>query len=193
MFGVPLGNNGRVGEYYLNVSSTQHAVWLGSGISWWDARIYGPPPFGYSDNSDNDPIFGDAAGFDMIHNGCCLWKFWGGVMIDGGWSNPGREPFLDMHANAWAVQASAESIQWGLNARPEWLYETFLQRDDLATMTLLVVPHDQPRRQAGWPKELNAAVDVALAAEQVCPPDGVSWADWDRGKRSAAHGSEAGS
>jgi len=27
---------------------------------------------------------------------------------------------------------------------------------------------------------LNLAVDVALAAEQVCPPDGVSWADWDR-------------
>jgi len=54
------------------------------------------------------------------------------------------------------------------------------QRDDLATMKLLVVPHDQPRRQAGWPKQLNVAVDVALAAEQVCPPDGVSWADWDR-------------
>jgi hypothetical protein len=43
-----------------------------------------------------------------------------------------------------------------------------------------VVPHNQPRRHAGWPKELNVAVDVALAAEQVCPPDGVSWADWDR-------------
>jgi hypothetical protein len=54
------------------------------------------------------------------------------------------------------------------------------QRDDLATMKLLVVAHDQPRRQAGWPKELNAAVDVALAAEQVCPADGVSWADWKR-------------
>jgi hypothetical protein len=67
------------------------------------------------------------------------------------------------------------------------------QRDDLATMKLLVVPHDQPRRHAGWPKELNAAVEVALAVEQVCPPDGVSWADWDRGKRSAANGSEAGS
>jgi hypothetical protein len=48
---------------------------------------------------------------------------------------------------------------------------TLLQRDDLTTLALQVVPHDQPRRRAGWPKELNAALDRALAAEQVCPPD----------------------
>jgi hypothetical protein len=28
--------------------------------------------------------------------------------------------------------------------------------------------------------DLNAAVDAALAAEQVCPPAGVSWSDWER-------------
>jgi hypothetical protein len=55
-----------------------------------------------------------------------------------------------------------------------------LQRADLATLNLLVVPHDQTRRRAGWPKQLNAAVEAALASEQVCPPDGVSWADWNR-------------
>ncbi len=55
-----------------------------------------------------------------------------------------------------------------------------LQHDDLTAADLLVIPHNQPRRRAGWPEELNAAVDTALAAEQVCPPDGVSWADWDR-------------
>jgi len=55
-----------------------------------------------------------------------------------------------------------------------------LQRADLAAMDLHVVPHDQPRRHAGWPAELNAAVEAALVAEQVRPPDGVSWADWDR-------------
>jgi hypothetical protein len=54
------------------------------------------------------------------------------------------------------------------------------QRDDLAALNLQLVPHDQPRRRAGWPKELNAAVDAAIAATQVRPPDGVSWADWDR-------------
>jgi len=54
------------------------------------------------------------------------------------------------------------------------------QRDDLATLDLQLVPHDQPRRRAGWPKELNAAVEAAIAATQVRPPDGVSWADWDR-------------
>lgn len=51
---------------------------------------------------------------------------------------------------------------------------------DLAPLDLQVVPHDQPRRRAGWPAELNAAVDAALAAEHACPPTGVSWADWER-------------
>jgi hypothetical protein len=55
-----------------------------------------------------------------------------------------------------------------------------LQHDDLATMALHVVPHQQPRRRAGWPAALNVAVDTALAAEQVRPPNGISWADWER-------------
>jgi len=53
-------------------------------------------------------------------------------------------------------------------------------RDDLASVELTLVSHGQPRRRAGWPKELNAAVDVALAHEHIRPPEGVSWADWDR-------------
>jgi hypothetical protein len=53
-------------------------------------------------------------------------------------------------------------------------------RDGLATLDLTLVPHAQPRRRAGWPEALNAAVDAALAREQVRPPDGVSWADWER-------------
>jgi hypothetical protein len=57
---------------------------------------------------------------------------------------------------------------------------TLLQRDDLVTLELLVVPHGQPRRWAGWPEELNAAVDAALADAHVRPPVGVSWADWER-------------
>ena len=58
-----------------------------------------------------------------------------------------------------------------------------LQRDDLATIALQLVPHNRPRRRAGWPAALHVAVDTALAAEQVRPPDGISWADWERGKR----------
>jgi hypothetical protein len=54
-----------------------------------------------------------------------------------------------------------------------------LHRDDLTRLALHVIPQGQPRR-AGWPAELNVAVDAALAAEQVRPPEGVSWADWDR-------------
>ncbi len=53
-------------------------------------------------------------------------------------------------------------------------------RDDLASVDLRLVPHEQPRRRAGWPAELNTAVDAALACEQARPPDGVSWADWER-------------
>jgi hypothetical protein len=53
-------------------------------------------------------------------------------------------------------------------------------RADLASLDLTVVPHAQPRRRAGWPAELNAAVDAALASQQRRPPDGVAWADWER-------------
>src|SRR6266545_81233 len=62
-------------------------------------------------------------------------------------------------------------------------------RDDLATLDLTLVPHEQPRRRAGWPKELNAAVDAALAREQVGPPEGVSWADdYARARRPTGGG-----
>ena len=37
-----------------------------------------------------------------------------------------------------------------------------LERDDLALLTPQVVPTTQPRRPAGWPAELSAAVDAAL-------------------------------
>jgi len=59
-------------------------------------------------------------------------------------------------------------------------------RDDLANLELNLVAHGQMRRRAGWPAELNAAVDAALDSEQIRPPDSVSWADWERGKRGAA-------
>lgn len=57
---------------------------------------------------------------------------------------------------------------------------TVLGVDDRAALTPVLTPHDQPRRRAGWPAELNAAVAAALASEQVRPPLGVSWTDWER-------------
>jgi hypothetical protein len=51
---------------------------------------------------------------------------------------------------------------------------------DLASVNLQLAPHEVPRRRVGWPAELNAAVDAALAADQVRPPEGVSWGDWER-------------
>jgi hypothetical protein len=44
----------------------------------------------------------------------------------------------------------------------------------------MLVPHRQGRRHVGWPAALNATVAAALAREQARPPDGVSWADWER-------------
>jgi hypothetical protein len=38
----------------------------------------------------------------------------------------------------------------------------------------------EPRRRPGWPAELRAAVDAALAQARIRPPEGVSWADWER-------------
>ena len=49
-------------------------------------------------------------------------------------------------------------------------------QDDLSTLDLNLLPHEQPRRRARWPAERNAAVGAALADELVRPPDGVSWA-----------------
>jgi len=55
-----------------------------------------------------------------------------------------------------------------------------LQRDDLATLRPQLAPVTAPRRRAGWPKELNAAVDLALAAGAERPPQGIRQADWER-------------
>jgi hypothetical protein len=53
-------------------------------------------------------------------------------------------------------------------------------RDHLAPLNLKLVPHEQRRRRAGWPAALNAAVEAALASEQVRPPADRSWADCER-------------
>jgi hypothetical protein len=55
-----------------------------------------------------------------------------------------------------------------------------LERAAPGELAPMLVPHDRPRQRAGWPAELNAAVAAALVAEQVRPPQGVSWADWER-------------
>jgi hypothetical protein len=45
---------------------------------------------------------------------------------------------------------------------------------------LVGVPVEQPRRRPGWPEELSAAVEAALGRQQVCPPAGIRWTDWER-------------
>ncbi len=58
--------------------------------------------------------------------------------------------------------------------------EALLARDDLADLQPHLAPRTPPRRRAGWPAELSAAVDGALAAGAERPPRGVSGADWER-------------
>jgi len=55
-----------------------------------------------------------------------------------------------------------------------------VQRDDLEALRPQLVPVTVPRRRAGWPKELSAAVDLALAAGAERPPQGITQADWER-------------
>jgi len=55
-----------------------------------------------------------------------------------------------------------------------------LERDDLETLRPQLAPLTAPRRRAGWPKELSAAVDLALAAGAERPPQGIRQADWER-------------
>lgn len=59
--------------------------------------------------------------------------------------------------------------------------QALLARTDLATLSPeLVVASRTPRRRAGWPQALTVAVDTALIAGSVRPPEGVSSADWER-------------
>lgn len=57
---------------------------------------------------------------------------------------------------------------------------TIVLRQRTCGQRLCGVPVGRPRRRAGWPAELNAAVAAALARDQVRPREGVSWADGER-------------
>lgn len=55
-----------------------------------------------------------------------------------------------------------------------------LAHPDRTILQPQLVPPTQPRRRAGWPPELSAAVDLALQDGLADPPPGVSRADWER-------------
>ena len=55
-----------------------------------------------------------------------------------------------------------------------------LARPDLRECQPVLVPAQQPRYRAGWPAELSAAVEAALAQASPSPPTGVASADWER-------------
>ena len=58
--------------------------------------------------------------------------------------------------------------------------EALLAQDQWSEVKPHLVPLTEPRRQASWPAEMKEAVALALVAEQVLPPEGVSLADWER-------------
>ena len=72
-----------------------------------------------------------------------------------------------------------------------------LAREDGAALRPRLLPSRVPRRRAGWPPELGAAVDQALADGEARPPRGVRLADWERvlqvrrEERDAARAGEA--
>jgi hypothetical protein len=55
-----------------------------------------------------------------------------------------------------------------------------LAREDLTTLQPQLIPAQTPRRRAAWPASLSAAVDRALLDDSPKPPEGVSFADWER-------------
>jgi len=71
-------------------------------------------------------------------------------------------------------------------AEAEWAEVTRLRaalaRGDGAAEDLRprLLPTRTPRRRAGWPAALSAAVDQALTAGETRPPRGVRAADWER-------------
>lgn len=71
-------------------------------------------------------------------------------------------------------------------AEAEWRevtrLRTALARGDVTAGDLRprLVPARTPRRRAGWPAALSAAVDQALTAGEPRPPRGVRLADWER-------------
>jgi hypothetical protein len=66
-------------------------------------------------------------------------------------------------------QAEADQVQFRL------------AEADRGRLTAPLLPTSRaPRRRAGWPQALCEAVDTALIAGAVPPPEGVSPADWER-------------
>jgi hypothetical protein len=92
-----------------------------------------------------------------------------------GWQTQ-QKPVLSDTTIRTIVRTHGQSLRQAEQAEVAAL----LQHHDLTPHSLLVVPHGQGRRCAGWPAELAAAVATALAADQLRPPDGVTWADWER-------------
>lgn len=55
-----------------------------------------------------------------------------------------------------------------------------LEMEERSELKVQLVPHETPRRRAGWPEEMSAAVETALEAEDIQAPQGVSATDWER-------------
>lgn len=94
-----------------------------------------------------------------------------------GWQNLEEEELLCASTLRNLVRAHGQIVR---KAEREQV-QALLSRKDLHTLSPeLVLTSRAPRRRAGWPQALSAAVDTALIAGTTRSPEGVSSADWER-------------
>jgi len=67
-----------------------------------------------------------------------------------------------VRAHGHTIRRSAEAETQALRAQPE------------GSTVLRLVPRTQPRRRTGWPADLAQAGDLAVAAGEARPPQGVT-------------------
>jgi hypothetical protein len=58
--------------------------------------------------------------------------------------------------------------------------DSLMNKQDIANLKPHLVPHSSKRGKPAWPEELNEAVEKALECQDVNPPEGVKFCDWER-------------
>ncbi len=92
-----------------------------------------------------------------------------------GWLTRDPDAISETQIRRWVVR-HGQIMREAEQAEVEQLCE----RSDLSGLQAQLTPVGTPRHAAGWPTELNAAVDQALAQPDPQPPPGVTNADWER-------------
>lgn len=92
-----------------------------------------------------------------------------------GWMTHAPEAMSETHVRRWVCR-HGQVIRQAEQAEVESLE----QRDSLAGWPAQLSAASEPRRPPAWARELNQAVEEALAQPEPQPPDGISFSDWER-------------